>query len=518
MRRARRPGKVHLVGAGPGDPRLITVRGAEVLGRAGVVIADALAPPELLRLAPDSAERIDAGKRGGGRRVDQERINRLMIDRARRGLVVVRLKGGDPSLFGRGGEESEALARAGIPFEVVPGVTAALGAAACAGIPLTDRRHAASVVFATAQTDPKAAKRPIDWKGLAGADTVVLYMSVAGLASAVARLLKAGRPRGTPAVLVRWATRPEQRVLAGSLGTIARRARRARLLPPALLIVGEVARSRRRLDWFGRRALSGRTIVVTRSREQAASFAALLAEEGARVLEAPAIALRPPRSWAPLDRALERVGGYDYLIFTSVNGVARFFERWQSGRRDVRDLKGIAIVAIGPATAAALEARGLRVAVVPEEFRAEGLERALRGRPLAGARVLIARAAVARDLLVRALRRRGARVDVVPVYRTVASHEGAREVAAALRAGEIDLLTFTSSSTVERFTATLRRLGLGRRLRRVPAAVIGPITARAARRSGLRVVLSPRRYTVPALAEAIIRRFRSSPSGIPRGS
>ena len=203
MRRARRPGKVHLVGAGPGDPRLITVRGAEVLGRAGVVIADALAPPELLRLAPDSAERIDAGKRGGGRRVDQERINRLMIDRARRGLVVVRLKGGDPSLFGRGGEESEALARAGIPFEVVPGVTAALGAAACAGIPLTDRRHAASVVFATAQTDPKAAKRPIDWKGLAGADTVVLYMSVAGLASAVARLLKAGRPRGTPAVLVR---------------------------------------------------------------------------------------------------------------------------------------------------------------------------------------------------------------------------------------------------------------------------------------------------------------------------
>jgi uroporphyrinogen III methyltransferase/synthase len=498
------------VGAGPGDPSLLTVRGRDLLGRADVVIYDALAPPDLLRQAPAGAELIDAGKRARGRRVAQGEINRLMIARARRGARVVRLKGGDPSLFGRAGEEAEALARARVPFEIVPGVTAALGAAATAGIPLTHRDHASSVALATGQVGRDKPASSIDWRTLAGADTLVLYMGVARLEGVVARLLAAGKDPGTPAAVVRWATRPDQRVIEGDLRTIAARARRAGIAPPALLIAGAVTRLRRRIDWFGRRPLSGRTIVVTRAREQAAAFSDLLREAGARVLEAPAIALAAPRSWAPVDSALRRLDRYRYLIFTSVNGVARFFARLQARRVDVRDLKGLEVVAIGPATAAALEARGLRVAAVPDEFRAEGLVKVLVGRRLEGAQVLIPRAAVARDLLVRALRARGARVDVVPVYRTLASREGIREVAAALRAGEVDLVTFASSSTVTHFTRRFRAPSLARRLRRVPAAAIGPITARAARDEGFRVALMPRRYTIPALAEAIVRRLGRS--------
>ncbi len=510
MPRGCRRGKVYLVGAGPGDPSLVTVRGRDLLARADVVIYDALAPPDLLREVPAGAERIDAGKRARGRQVAQGAINRLMIARARRGACVVRLKGGDPSLFGRAGEEAEALARAGVPFEVVPGVTAALGAAATSGIPLTHRDHASSVVFATGQVGRDKPASSIDWRTLAGADTLVLYMGVARLEGIVARLLAAGKDPGTPAAVVRWATRPDQRVIEGRLGTIAGRARRAGIAPPALLIAGAVARLRRQLDWFGRRPLTGRTIVVTRAREQAAAFAGLLRDAGARVLEAPAITLAAPRSWAPVDRALRRLDRYLYLIFTSVNGVARFFERLASRRIDARDLKGMEVVAIGPATAAALEARGLRVAAVPEEFRAEGLVNALARKRLDGAEVLIPRAAVARDLLVRALRARGARVDVVPVYRTLPSRLGIREVAAALRAGEVDLVTFTSSSTVTHFVRGFRAPALARRLRRVPAAVIGPITARTARREGFRVAVMPREYTIPALAEAIVRRFGSS--------
>ncbi len=514
----RRAGTVHLVGAGPGDPALITVRGHDLLARADVVICDTLVPPDLLRGVRPDAEVIPAGVRPGRRRIGQAAINRLMIARALRGLSVVRLKGGDPSLFGRGGEEAEALARAGVPFEIVPGVTAALGAAATTGIPLTHRRLSSSVLLATGHLDPSKPAEVVDWRQAAGSGTLVLYMTVERLGAIVRSLLAAGRDPQTPAALVRWATRPEQRVLTGTLGTIARLARRARLEPPALLIAGDVVRFRRRLDWFERRPLFGRTIVVTRAREQAASFTSLLEEKGARVLEVPAIALGPPRSWAPLDRALAGLDRYRVLIFTSVNGVSRFFGRLLEKRIDLRELRGIEVIAIGPSTAAALQARGLRVAAVPEEFRAEGIVAVLGRRSLQGARVLIPRAAAARDLLVRELRRRGAQVDVTPVYRAVPTREGIAAVAQALRTGAIDLVTFASSSTVTHFVRKFRLPADRRRLKAVPAAVIGPITAEAARRSGFRVAVMPREYTIPALAEAIARRFRSSPSGTPRAS
>lgn len=514
--RRRRAGTVYLVGAGPGDPGLITVRGRDLLCRAGVVIFDALASRDLLDMAPPAAERIHAGKRGGRAGADQEIVNRLMIDRAKRGLPVVRLKGGDPTLFGRGGEEAEALRRARVPFEIVPGVTAALGAAARAGIPLTHRRYASTVAFATGHLDPKRQDGGPDWEALARSGTLVLYMGVKRLAGIVRRLLAAGMDGATPVAVVRWATLPEQTIVEGTLGTIAARARAARLEPPALLIAGQVVRLRRRLDWYGRLPLRGRTIVVTRPRDQAAPFVETLREQGARVLLAPAIALRPPRSWAPLDRAIARLGSYDVLIFTSANGVSRFFARLHEKRADVRDLKGVEVIAIGPATASAVEARGLRVAAVPEEFRAEGIVEVLGRRSLRGARILIPRAAVARDVLIKALRARGAEVEVVPVYRTVPSREGAAEIRAALRSGRPDLIAFTSSSTVTSFATLFRDRRDAQLLRRVPVAAIGPITAATARREGFRVAVTPRSYTVSHLARAIVRRLRNSPSGTPR--
>lgn len=517
MPRRGRLGTVYLVGAGPGDPRLITVRGRDLLAHADVVIGDALVSPELLRGLAPGVEVLHTGDPGGRRHLDQDRINRLMIARARRGRAVVRLKGGDPSLFGRVGEEAEALRRARIPFEIVPGVTAALGAAATAGIPLTHRRFASSVLLVTGHLDPGKPEAGVDWRSVAAAGTIVFYMGVERLASITRHLLAAGRSRSTPAALVRWATRSEQRVLEGTLESIAALARRARFSPPALLVVGDVVRLRARLDWFDRRPLRGKTIVVTRARAQAGSFTSRLEEEGARVIEIPAIELRPPRSWAPLDRALRRLGDYSVLIFTSANGVARFFERLAARRIDLRHLHGLDLVAIGPSTAAALTLRGLQVATVPEEFRAEGIVRALGRRSLTGTGILIPRAEVARDLLVRELRRRGARVDVVPVYRAVASREGVGQARRMLRRGEIDVVSFASSSSVTHFLGRFRDPRDVKRLRRVPAAVIGPITARTARRAGFRVAVMPRQFTIPALAAAIVRRFKSSPSGTPRG-
>lgn len=514
MKRRRPVGMVYLVGAGPGDPGLVTVRGQEILRGAEVVISDALAPDRLLRLAPRGAEVVRLRGVEGRGRIDQAAINRLMIARARRGRVVVRLKGGDPYVFGRGDEEAEALWRAGVPFEVVPGVPAAIGAAAYAGIPLTDRRSASCLALATARVGRGGRAKSLDWRALSSADTVIIYMGARRLASVANGLIAAGRDPDTPAAVVRWATRPEQAVLRGTLSDIEDRARRARIDPPALLFVGEAVSSRPHLDWHSRRPLVGRTIVVTRAREQAGSLAESLGERGARVIEAPAISFAPPASWEPVDRALRRIDRYRYLIFTSVNGVESFFERLRRRRVDVRSLGKSEVLAIGPATAAALERHGIQVAAVPEEFRAEGIVRILGRRSLLHAGVLIPRAAVARDLLVRELRVRGAQVDVVPVYRTVASREGSREVIAALRSGAVDLITFTASSTVEFFARKFRSPADRRLLRAVPAAVIGPITAATARRHGFRIAVCPAEYTVPALSEAIVRRLGRKPARI----
>ncbi len=512
-----RAGTVYLIGAGPGDPGLLTLRGAECLARADVVVYDYLANPVLLRHARPEAERLYVGKQGGGPRTEQQAINALIIERAKAGKSVARLKGGDPFVFGRGGEEAEELAAAGIPFEVVPGVTSAIAAPAYAGIPLTHRDHASSVVFVTGHEDPGKERSRIDWAALAtGIDTLVFFMATRTLPEVVGRLLEHGRPPETPVAVVRWGTTPEQETVVGTLADIVEQVRERGIRPPALTVVGEVVRLRERLNWFEDKPLFGRRVVVTRAREQASEFAGALRELGAQAVEFPAIEIRPPESWDEVDAAVDRLAGYDWMVFTSVNGVRFFVERLRAAGRDIRALGPARICAIGPATAAAIEALGLRVDVVPSEYRAEAVVEALDAAAgpggLRGRRVLIPRAAAARDVLPRELSARGALVDVVAAYRTTIPAEAAADVRQLLAEGKIDAVTFTSSSTVRNFVEMLGREAAPALLARPTVAAIGPVTAETAARHGLRVDLVPESYTIAALTRALVDRLgRSRP-------
>jgi uroporphyrinogen III methyltransferase/synthase len=502
-------GKVYLIGAGPGDPGLITLKGVRCLEAADVVAYDALANPRLLQHVRPDAERIYVGKRGGDHALPQEEIGRLLVERARAGKVVARLKGGDPFIFGRGGEEAEELAAAGIPFEVVPGVTSAVAAPAYAGIPLTHRAFTSTVAFVTGHEDPTKPDTSIAWDKIAtGIGTLVFFMGVGQLPEIAKRLMGHGRAPETPAAVIRWGTRAEQQVVTGTLRSIVERSRGIK--PPALIVVGEVVRLRETLRWLERKPLFGTRILVTRAREQASELTRLLEDRGAEVVEFPAIAILPPEDWGLLDAAIGRLGEYQWLIFTSANGVRFFWERLARAGKDGRDLAGLTICAIGPATAAALAAQGIRADLVPKEFKAEGLVEALRDRPIGGARVLVARAAEARELLPEELRRLGARVDVVPAYRTVKNTENADELRGLLRERKIHAVTFTSSSTV---THLLGLVGAeaAELLAGVVVASIGPITAETATRHGIVSHIAPEQYTIPALVEALERYFQRAP-------
>ncbi|MBI4461605.1 MAG: uroporphyrinogen-III C-methyltransferase [Acidobacteria bacterium] len=501
-------GKVYLVGAGPGDPGLLTLKGKAALEQADVVIYDYLANPALLRYAPPRARLIYAGKRAGKHKLSQEEINRLLVRYARAGKTVVRLKGGDPFVFGRGGEEAEALMRARVGWEVVPGVTAGTAAPAYAGIPITDRRHASSVALITGHEDPDKSASALDWSRLArGADTLVFFMGVRKLPAIARQLIAHGRSPETPAAVIRWGTQPQQKVVEGTLATIAHRA--AGIEPPAVTVVGDVVRLRRRLRWFESKPLFGRRILITRTREQASQLRAALEELGAEVIELPTIALAPPRSWQPLDAAIRRLGQYDWVVFTSANGVETFFARLRRARRDARALGGAKIAAIGPATAAVLRQHGLEADVVPEEFRAEGLVKALKDESWRTKRVLVARAAEAREVLPRELRRRGAQVDVVAAYRTVLPRESRRQAQSLFANRPPDMIAFTSSSTARNFSALLPPRRARRALRGVAIAAIGPVTARTVRELGWRINVTSNPYTIPALMQAIVRYFAS---------
>lgn len=505
---SERTGKVYLIGAGPGDPGLITLKGVRCLEEADVVAYDALANPRLLQHARPDAERIYVGKRGGDHALPQEEIGRLLVERARAGKIVARLKGGDPFVFGRGGEEAEELAEAGVPFEVVPGVTSAVAGPAYAGIPLTHRACTSTVAFVTGHEDPTKPDTRIAWDKIAtGIGTLVFFMGVGQLPEIVRRLVEHGRSPETAAAVVRWGTRADQEVVTGTLATIVERSRGMK--PPALIVVGEVVGLREKLRWAEARPLFGTRILVTRAREQASELARLLEAQGAEVVEFPAIAIRPPESWGPLDAAIGRLRDYRWLIFTSANGVRYFWERLAAAGKDARDLAGITCCAIGPATAAAMAQRGVRADLVPAEFKAEGLVEALRDRPIAGARILVARAAEAREVLPEELTRLGAQVDVVAAYRTVRSAENAEELRALLRERRIHAVTFTSSSTV---THLLDLLGpeAGELLTGVVVASIGPITAETAARHGIASQIEPGAYTIPALVEAIAQHFQGA--------
>ena len=493
-------GTVYLVGAGPGDPGLLTLRAAELLERADVLVYDALAAPEIVERAA-KAERLYAGKRGGRANVmSQEEISALLVELAGKHAVVVRLKGGDPFVFGRGGEEALELARAGVPFEVVPGITAGIAGPAYAGIPVTHRGLSTSVTLVTGHEDPTKAGSDMDWTALGrGTGTLVFYMSVGKMEENFARLMEAGRSPDTPAAAVEWGTHPRQRTVEGTLATLPARAREANVGAPSVVVVGDVVSLRGGLAWFDRRPLSGKRVVVTRARAQASGFAASLRELGAEVVQLPVIRIAPPEDPAPLREAAQGAGTFDWIVFTSANGVERFFATLAEGGRDARALGGVCVCAIGPATAEALAKHGIRADLVPDEFVAEAALEALAATgDLAGKRILVPRAAEAREVLPDGLRARGAEVVVVPAYRTVQDGSGADEVRRALGAGEVDWVTFTASSTVRSFVELV-----GREVGRARVASIGPITSATVRELGMGVDVEAKDYTIPGLLQAI---------------
>jgi uroporphyrinogen III methyltransferase/synthase len=507
-----RAGRVYLVGAGPGAPDLITMRGADVLRSAEVVIHDYLVSDELVRMAPAAAELIYAGKRGGsGERHDQEEINRVMIERARAGRVVVRLKGGDPFIFGRGGEEADALAAAGIDFEIVPGVTSAIAAPAFAGIPLTHREFGSFVAFVTGHEDAaKGIESAVPWDDLARAarnrGTLVLLMATAAMRATLNRLIAGGLDASTPAAAIQWATTASQRTVASPIASLADEVERAGLGAPAIVVIGQSAAMRDRLAWFERRPLFGRRIVITRSAESAGAFARRLRALGAEAIEFPAIETAPPDSFDALDRSLANLGSFDWVIFTSATGVDAFIARMRERGRDIRELGRASLAAIGPATGARLRRYALNVAALPAEYRAEAIADAIGADRIRGARFLIPRAQVAREALPEILAAAGARqVEIVAAYKTVkpaaVRTDRVREL---LEAGAIDLLAFTSSSTVKNFCELIGDVPRG-----LKAAAIGPITAETARSLGMDVVVTPSDYTVEALNDAIAAYFAS---------
>lgn len=503
-------GVVYLVGAGPGDPRLITLRGLECLRECDTVIYDYLAHPSLLEAVPEKAERIYVGKQAGRHTMKQADINRLLVERAGRGERIVRLKGGDPYIFGRGAEEALELEAAGVAFEIIPGVTAAAGAAAYAGVPLTHRDYASSVSLITGHEDPTQKESDIPWEMLAKAGgTLVFYMGVGRLEELIAQLIANGRSRRCGAAVVEWATLPRQRTVIGTVGTIVARARKAGVKPPALLIIGDGSQLRSQLNWFESRPLFGKRILVTRARHQASVLQKRLVDLGAEAVEFPTIRIAPPRSERRLREVARRVADYDWVVFTSANAVDRFIDTVIEEGGDVRAFGHACIAAIGPATRAAVERYHLAVALQPEEYVAESVVKAFKSvGKLAGTRILLPRAAEAREVLPEGLREAGAQVDVVAAYRTVAeTPPNRREIVADLAAGRIDLVTFTSSSTVTNFVRAVGRRRIEKIAKATRFASIGPITSKTMRENGLRPAVTAKEYTIEGLVDAIQSRY-----------
>lgn len=502
--------KVYLVGAGPGDPGLITVKGKQCIQTADVIIYDYLASPALLRHAPPEAEMIYVGKKGGDHTLSQDEINTLIVEKARAGMTVCRLKGGDPFIFGRGGEEAEVLVGTGIAFEIVPGVTSAIAAAAYAGIPLTHRRLTATLAFVTGHEDPHKEESNIDWQALAtGIGTLVFFMGVKNLPDITQKLIANGKPPDTPVALIRWGTTPGQKTVTGNLDNIDARVREAGLKAPAIIVVGEVVELRKTLKWFETRPLLGKRIVVTRAREQASDLVRQLSDLGAECLEYPTIKIVPAEDLKPMDRAIGDLGAYDWIVFTSVNGVQFFFDRLFGSNLDVRALTHLRTAAIGPATANRLFKFGLKSDIIPETFRAESVVEAFRKENMNGQRILLPRAAEARSVLPDELRKMGADVHDVTAYHTEQVTENTDTLVRQLEDKSIDLITFTSSSTVKNFKRLLPSDRFDHLIDGIPIASIGPITTDTASELGFKVDTTAESYTIPGLCEAILKYYRT---------
>jgi len=503
-------GRVYLVGAGPGDPGLITARGLELVRRADVLVYDALADRSLVAEAPAACERIDAGKRARRHRLSQSQIHQVLIARARLGLTVVRLKGGDPYLFGRGAEEMEAMFEAGVACEVTPGVSAGVAAPAYAGIPVTHREHASSVTFITGHEDPTKGETALDYRALAAlarqGGTLCFYMGVGRLGAIVDALTGHGLDPATPAAAVQWGTTAKQRVARSSLDSLAGAVEREGLAAPAIIVIGPVAGlDSEPLNFFTRRPLFGQRVAITRTRQQSSALRARLAELGADVIEAPTITLDPPQTWDEVDRTLSQLQRFDWIVLTSVNGVATLADRFDALGLDARALAPVRVAAIGDATADALRQRlAINPDLVPTRFVAESLAADLMARePIAGKNILLLRADIARPALPQTLRKAGAEVVECVAYRTRLIDEPPEALLNALDRRELDWITFTSSSTVEN---TLTLLGnRAEQLRDVRTASIGPITSQTLRRHGFEPTVEAGRHDIPGLVEALVR-------------
>jgi len=505
-------GKVYLVGAGPGDPSLITVKGLNYIKKAEVVVYDYLANKKLLLNAPVDAELIYAGKKGGGLHTfTQDEINRILIDKAKEGKIVVRLKGGDPFIFGRGGEEIEELVKEKINFEVVPGVTSATAAATYAGVPITHRKYTSSVAFITGHEDPLKESSNVQWEKIStGIGTLVFYMGIKNLPHITKKLMKSGRNPDTPVVVVRWASTPEQRSVEGTLATIAEIVQHEKITPPALVVVGEVVNLRKSINWFECKPLFGKRIMVTRTREQASDLVAGLEEMGAQCLEFPTISIAPPDSWQILDDALENLSSFQWILFTSINAIHSFFKRIEEKNLDSRALHGAGIAAVGATTAEVLADYGIKADLLPEKFTGDGLADSLLKIGVNGQKILLPRAMKAREVLTQRLEEGGGKVIVAPVYKNVRPESKTEELKNLFEEDRVDMVTFTSSSTVTNF---LHMLGIDDKeklpslLNKVSIASIGPITTKTATDAGLHVHVQPEVYTIPALIDSIVEYF-----------
>ncbi|MGI8980068.1 MAG: uroporphyrinogen-III C-methyltransferase [Pirellulaceae bacterium] len=492
------PGRVYLVGAGPGDPALLTLRGAECLRRADVVLYDYLVNPVLVAHCREQAERICLGKHGGGRIWPQEEINDQLVAFARAGKTVVRLKSGDPAIFARGAEEVERLVREGIEFEIVPGITAALAAGSYAGIPITHRELASAVALVTGHEDPEKHEQALDYAALAKfPGTLVFYMGVTTVRHWSAELMAAGKPAGTPVAVVRRCSQPDQRTLRTTLGEVAAAVERERLRPPVIFIIGDVAALAESYGWFEKRPLFGRKILVTRPTHQATALAGPLAELGADVLFQPAIEIGPPTDWSPVDSALNRLSEFDWLVFSSSNGVRYLLERLLATGRDLRALGSLKVAAIGPGTAEELLRYHLTADLVPDEFRAESLAGGLAGNAR-GQRFLLARASRGREVLAGELATAGGIVEQVVVYQSSDVTAAEPQIAELMAGGKIQWVTVTSSAIAKSLKGMF-----GESLKKTRLVSISPITSGTLRELGHEPTAEATQYTMAGVVEAI---------------
>lgn len=503
-------GKVYIIGAGPGDIGLFTIKGLKCLQKAEVVVYDFHLNPHLLNYIKHDAEFIYAGKRGGLHAMTQEEINRALVDKAKEGKVVCRLKGGDPFVFGRGGEEAEDLVKEGIEFEVIPGVSSAVAAPAYAGIPLTHRKYSSSFAVITGNEDVAKSESTIDWAKLAsGFDTLVFLMGIKNISAITSKLIGHGKPPDTPAAVVRWGTRPDQRVVVSTLKDIAGAVRDEGISPPAVMVIGNVVKLRDTLKWYENKPLFGQRILVTR--EYTEDYEPL-EDLGAEIFEFPTIQIAPPASYKELDEAIGRIETYNYLIFTSANGLRHFMKRLLEKGKDVRQLNGAKICAIGTKTAEALKTYGINADLIPEEFNAEGLIEAFlkehrtqsTEHRLKGIKILLPRAEAAREVFPDKVRALGGEIDTPAAYRAIKPERHGKRLKRFLKEGRISVATFTSAATFNNFIDIVGE-DAHEFLRGVTIAVIGPVTKKAVEKEGLKTEIMPKQATINAMVDEIIK-------------